>query len=105
MHKNSNHPPSVIAQIPLSIESRLSTLSFNKKIFQEVVPPNQKALQNSGYRHKITHKRPKNDNNSTNINKIKRNRRRQIIWFNPLKDENKNWQIILKSFRQTFSSS
>ena len=26
IHKNSNHPPSVIPQIPLSIESRLSTI-------------------------------------------------------------------------------
>ena len=39
IHKNSNHPPSVIRQIPLSIESRLSTLSFNEKVFQEAVPP------------------------------------------------------------------
>ena len=31
IHKNSNHPASVIRQIPLSIESRLSTLSFNEK--------------------------------------------------------------------------
>ena len=38
IHKNSNHPPSVIQQIPLSIESRLSTLSFNEKIFQEPSP-------------------------------------------------------------------
>ena len=56
IHKNSNHPPSVIRQIPLSIESRLSTLSFNEKIFQEAVPPYQKALQNSGYRHTLTYK-------------------------------------------------
>ena len=42
--KNSNHPPSVIRQIPLSIESRLSTLSFNEIIFQEAVPPYQRAL-------------------------------------------------------------
>ena len=80
IHKNSNHPPSVIPQIPLSIESRLSTLSFNEKIFQEPVSPYQKALQNSGYRHTLTYKRPKNDNNSTNINKIKQNRKRQIMF-------------------------
>ena len=71
MHKNSNHPPSVIRQIPLSIESRLSTLSFNEKIFQEEAPPYQKALHNSGYRHTLTYERPINDNNNTNINKIK----------------------------------
>ena len=52
---------------------------FNEKIFQEAVPPYQKALQISGYKHTLTYKRPENDNNSTNINKIKRNRKRQII--------------------------
>ena len=68
IHKNSSHPPSVIRQIPLSIKSMLFTLSFNDKIFQEAVTPYQKALQNSGYRHTLTYKSPKNDNNSTNIN-------------------------------------
>ena len=109
IHKNSNHPLSVIRQITLSIiESRLSTLPFNEKIFQEAVPPYHKALQSSGCRHTLTYKRPKNNNNSTNINKIKRNRKRQIIWFNPpfnLKTKKINWHIILKSFRQAFSSS
>ena len=51
IHNNSNHPPILIRQIPLSIESRLSTLSCKEKIFQEAVPPYQKAFQNSGYRH------------------------------------------------------
>ena len=59
IHKNSNHPPSVIQQISLSIESRLFTLSFNESMFQEAVSPYQKALQNSGYRHTLTYKRPK----------------------------------------------
>ena len=39
IHKISNYQPSVIQQIPLFLESRLSTLSFNEKIFQEAVPP------------------------------------------------------------------
>ena len=55
IHKNSIHPPKVIRQISLSIESRLTTLSFNEKIFQEAVPPYQKASQNSGYRNTHTH--------------------------------------------------
>ena len=71
IHKDSNHSPIVIRQIPLSIESRLSTLSIKEKIFQEVVPPYQKELQNSGYRHSLTYKRPNNDNNnSTNVIKL-----------------------------------
>ena len=46
IRKDSNHPASVIQQIPLSTESSLSTQSFNEKIFQEAVAPYQKALQN-----------------------------------------------------------
>ena len=72
MHKDSNYPPSVIGQIPLSIEPMLSTLSFNEKTFQEAVPPYLKAFQNSSYRHTLTYKRPKKENNTTNINETKR---------------------------------
>ena len=107
IHKNSNHPPSVIPQIPLSIESRLSALSFNEKIFQEASPSYQKALQNSGYRHTLAYKRPENDNNSTNINKMKRNRKRQIIWFNPpfnLKTKTKIGKLFLNLLDKHFPS-
>ena len=55
MNKKSNQLPGVIRQIPPSIESRLSTLSFNEKVFQEAVPTYQKTLQDSGYRHTHTH--------------------------------------------------
>ena len=48
IHKESNHPPSIIKQIPLSIESRLSKLSSNEKIFKESTPIYQEALKKSG---------------------------------------------------------
>ena len=106
IRKNSNLSPILIRQIPLSIESRLSTGSFNEKIFQQAVTPYQKALQNSGYRHRLTYKRSKSNNNSTNINKIKRNRKRQIICLNPpfnLKTKTKIgklfWNLLDKHFR------
>ena len=105
IHKNSNHPPSVIRKIPLSIESGLYTLPFNEKIFQEASSPYQKSLQNSGYRHTLTYKRPENDNNSTNINKMKRNRKRQIIWFNPpfnLKTKTKIGKLFLNLLDKHF---
>ena len=75
IRKKSNYSLSVIRKITLSTKSRLSTISFNEKVFQEAVPPYRKALQNSGYRHTLTYKCPKNDNISTNINRIKRNRK------------------------------
>ena len=45
IHKESNHPPSVIWQIPLSIESRLSTQSFNKEIFKKQYPLTKKHFK------------------------------------------------------------
>ena len=35
---HSNHPPCIIKQIPLSIQTRLSNLSSNEAIFQEAIP-------------------------------------------------------------------
>lgn len=64
--QNSNHPSSVIHQIPLSIDPRLSTLPYyTEKIFHQHYPPDQKVLQNSDYKYTVTHKRPNNDNSST----------------------------------------
>ena len=83
IHKDSNHTPSVIRQIPLYIELRLSTPFYNEKIFQEARPPYQKTLQISGYKHILTYKGSTTGNNSSNTNKLKRNRKRQIIWFYP----------------------
>ena len=68
-YKDSSQLPSVIHQMPLSLESMLSTLSYNEKIFQGSPSPYQKALQNSGYKHTRSHERPKNDINSANVNK------------------------------------
>ena len=39
----SNHSPSIIKQLPLSIESRLSSLSSSEEIFNESVIPFQDA--------------------------------------------------------------
>ena len=50
IQKDSNHPPSSICQIPLLIKSRLSTLSYNGKILQKVLPLSKKTLQISGYK-------------------------------------------------------
>ena len=37
-HKQSNHPSSIIKQLPLSVERRLSKLSSNEKIFNDSIP-------------------------------------------------------------------
>ena len=51
IHKESNQPPSITKQLPISIERRLS---LNEKVFNELVPIYQKAFDKSGYKHQLT---------------------------------------------------
>ena len=37
VHKQSNHPPSITKQLPLSVERRLSKLSSNEKIINDSI--------------------------------------------------------------------
>ena len=77
IHKQSNYPPSIIKQLPLSVERRLSKLSSNEKIFNDSIPIYQEALIKAGYNHKLTYQ--KHDQKKDNPQQ----RKRQIIWFNP----------------------
>ena len=77
IHKQSNHPPSIIKKLPLSIERRLSKLSSNEKIFNDSIPIYQEALIKAGYNHKLTYQ--KHDQKKDNSQQPKR----QIMWFNP----------------------
>ena len=102
IHKNSNHPPSIFKQIPTSIEKRISTLSSNETIFNESKEIYQKALEKSGYRQTLKY-HPSNENVSNN----KRNRKRNVIWFNPpfsanVKTKFRNY--FLNFIRKHFSS-
>ena len=74
---NSDHPPSIIKEIPRSIEKRLSILSSSKNIFQESAVYFEKCLKNSGYKTKLQYQQPKENNQN------KKKRKRNIIWFNP----------------------
>ena len=82
IHKQSNHPPSIIKQLPLSVERRLSKLSSNEKIFSNSILIYQEALIKAGYNHKLTYQ--KHDQKKDNPQQ----RKRQIIWFNPPYSEN-----------------
>ena len=78
IHKESNHPTSILRQIPLSIESCLPKYSSNEKIFKESTQIYQEALKKSGYNHQLTYQKSIN-----NKNKDTKRRKRKIIWFNP----------------------
>ena len=82
IHKQSNHLPSIIIQLPLFVERRLSKLSSNEKIFNDSIPTYQEALIKAGYNNKLTYQRhdQKKDNSQE--------RKKQIIWFNPSYSKN-----------------
>ena len=95
----SNHPPSIIKQLPLSIESRLSSLSSSKEIFNDSVIPYQYVLDKSGYKHKLKYKA------NTDTASNKKQRKRNIIWFNPPYSKNQHRENIPKSYKETLSTS
>ena len=76
VHNQSNHPPLLLKNIPLNIDKRLSSISSNHDVFNETIAPYQKALDDSGYNHKLVY------DQNTNRTRIKP-RKRNILWYNP----------------------
>lgn len=75
IHKHSNHPPSIIKQIPSMIETRLSDLSSDPSEFAKVIEEYAEALSKSGFKENLEFKK--------SSNQPRKNRKRNIIWFNP----------------------
>ena len=51
IHKQSNHPPSTIKNLPKGINKRLSINSNNAQTFKEAIPPYIEALKRVGTTH------------------------------------------------------
>ena len=62
IYKESNHSPSITKQLPISIETRLSKLSSNEKVFNESVPIYQEALDKSGHNNQLTFQKTDTNN-------------------------------------------
>ena len=74
VNSSSNHPQSILKQIPDMINKRVSNLSCNEKEFKKVKDVYQSALKASGY---------DKDMNYIQKSDKKKSRQRKIIWFNP----------------------
>ena len=81
VHKQSNHPPSILKNIPLSVNDRLSRLSSSKEIFDAAAPAYQEALRKSGYEFKLEYK--DFSGNLTRQPRRNRTRSRRVTYFNP----------------------
>ena len=75
---DSNHPPSILKNIPKAINKRLSQLSSNEDMFASVAPVYQAALNKAGYKHKLEYQQ----SDSAQAKKS-RCRSRKVTWFNP----------------------
>ena len=80
INKDSNHPPSIIKQLPQAVAKRISDISSNKEIFNSAIPIYTEALKKSRFNETISFQKP---HISTNHTSMKKKRNRNIIWFNP----------------------
>ena len=76
----SNHPPTIIKNIPLEVNRRLCKLSSTRDDFLAVVEPYQLALNNAGYHHQLVYHEPDPAQPS---HASRRSRSRKVTWFNP----------------------
>ena len=79
VHSHSNHPPSIIKEIPSIINKRISQLSSDQSSFQSAAPIYEEALRRSKYQPNLQYLDTDLPTQSTN----RRKRQRNIIWFNP----------------------
>ena len=78
VHTLSNHPPIVTQNIPAGVNKRLSSISSDEKMFETAAPIYREALAKSGYEFEL-----KFDPNADKPANKTRNRKRNILWYNP----------------------
>ena len=78
INASSNHPPSVLKQIPKSVSTRITANSCNEDIFRKSAPFYDAILQGCGFNENIKYC-PEESVSS----RRRKNRSRNIIWYNP----------------------
>ena len=89
VHTDSNHPPIVFENVPKGMNERLNLLSANEEIVRAAAPPYHEALDQSGYKFKLSFKKV-----NLEEEKSKRVRSKNILWYNPPFNKsvnNKHW--------------
>ena len=79
VNKDSNHPPSITRNLPNGINRILSDTNSTEELFKASAPPYQKALEEAGYKHKLTYQPRVGEQAGAK----RRNRKRRVTWFNP----------------------
>jgi len=79
IHKDSSHSPSILRNIPESVNKRLSNIASSEPTFNQAAPAYQEALEKSGYKYKLKYRLTACSYSANN----KRSRKRHVTWFRP----------------------
>ena len=77
LHNYHKHPPTILSRLPQTISKRISSLSSNFELFSRAEPIYNAALENAGYTERVKY------DSKINENKPSRDRKHNIIWYNP----------------------
>ena len=77
INRLSNHPPTILKNIPQSIERKISELSSSEEAFYKTAPVFNVALKSAGYDYDIEYQ------DTLPTRQRKKTRSRKIIWYNP----------------------
>ena len=77
INKASNHPPSILRNLPAAISKRVSSISSDQQAFQDAAPMYKDALAASGFPDEVHYVQP------TQQTRTRRQRYRNVTWFNP----------------------
>ena len=80
INKKSNHPPTILKGLPAAVSRRITDNSSDQACFDEAAPQYNSALEASGFDERIDYLACRK---SDQKRKDKRQRSRDIIWFNP----------------------
>ncbi|XP_065070331.1 uncharacterized protein LOC135695263 [Rhopilema esculentum] len=103
INKHSNHPPTVLKELPKGINKRISELSSTEEIYRREMTVYEEALRKSGFNDNLKYI-PKDTEKRKNEDKKKR--KRKIIWFNPPYSRNVKTnvgKIFLKLVKKHFA--
>ena len=81
INKHSNHPQSVIRDLPKFTSKRISDTWSNEETFNNHIPIYQQTLKNSGFNNNLIYRQSEHGNSHIQEKQI--HRKRKIIWFNP----------------------
>ena len=83
INKESNHPPSVLKNIPQNVNNRITRNSKNEEVFNASIQPYKDALSQSGFNNNNLNFDPNVKQQQQQKQQKRKRRGRKITWFNP----------------------